>query len=94
MRTYPIHHSIRKKALIFGLPVTLFALQMVAVIGSLLVIIFSFGLGVILGALTVNLGLYAGLLRYTRASQVLSLKKVFPHLLSNQQSTDLGYESH
>ncbi|WP_088341722.1 hypothetical protein [Robiginitalea sediminis] len=92
MKTYPIYRSIRKRALIFGLPVSLFALQMVAVIGSLLVIIFSFSLGVILGGLLVNLGLYAGLLRFNRNPQLVTLQKVYPESISNQQSTGLCYE--
>jgi hypothetical protein len=92
MKTYPIYRSIRKKALIFGLPVSLFALQMVVVIGSLLVIIFSFGIGVILGTLLLNLGLYFGLLRYEQHPELVSFQKAFPAAISNQQSTGLCYE--
>lgn len=92
MKTYPIYRSIRGRALIFGLPVNLFALQMVAVIGSMLVIIFSFGLAVILGALLINLGLYAALLRFSRNPQMVTLQKVYPVSISNQQSTGLRYE--
>jgi hypothetical protein len=92
MKTYPIYRSIRKKALIFGLPVSLFALQMVVVIGSLLVIIFSFGIVVILGALLLNLGLYVGLLRYGQHPELVSFQKPFPAAISNLQSTELCYE--
>ena len=92
MKTYPIYRSIRKKALIFGLPVSLFALQMVVVIGSLLVIIFSFSIGVILGTLLLNLSLYFGLLRYGQHSELVSFQKVFPAAISNLQSTGHRYE--
>jgi hypothetical protein len=56
------------------------------------VIIFSFGLGVILGAFLLNIGLYAGLLHYTRNPQIRSLQKPYPGFISNQQSTGLRYE--
>ncbi len=64
MRTYPIYRDIRKGAVIWGLPISLFALLMASVIASLLIIIFSFSLGLILGLLLWNGGLYTGLARW------------------------------
>ena len=92
MNTYPIYRSIRRRAQIFGLPVSLFALQMVTVLGSLLVIIFSFGAGIVLGALLLNLGLYVALLCHTRTPFQVSAGHPYPSYISNQQSTDLFYE--
>ena len=92
MKRYQIYRNIRKRALIFGLPVSLFALQMVAVIGSLLVAIFSFSLLLVLGAIVVNLTLYVVLLKLTHQPHMLDLQKDFPNAISNKKTTDLRYE--
>ncbi len=47
MKTFIPYKNIRKRAMILGLPLALFALQMISVIASLLLIIFSFSLGMI-----------------------------------------------
>lgn len=92
MKRYEIYRNIRKKALIYGLPVPLFALLMLSIIGSLLVIIFSFSLMIIIAAVIWNLVLYFILTRITSNPQLLNLRKVFPILISNKKSTDLAYE--
>ncbi len=94
MKKYEVYRNIRKRALIFGLPLTLFALQMVSVIGSLMVIIFSFGLGSILGALLWNPLLYIILTKLTNNPQMLAFGHPFPKHISNRQNSFLAYEDH
>ena len=92
MKRYEIYRNIRKKALIYGLPVPLFALMMLSIIGSLLVIIFSFSVLIIIAAVLWNLVLYFILTRITANQQLLHQKKVFPVLISNKRSTNMLYE--
>lgn len=92
MKTYQVYRNIRKMALIYGLPISLFALQMLGVIGSLLVVIFSFSLFLVVGAVAFNLSLYSVLLRLAHRPQLLNVAKVFPSAISNKKTTDLGYE--
>ena len=92
MKRYEIYRNIRKKALIYGLPVPLFALMMLSIIGSLLVIIFSFRLMIIIAAVLWNLVLYFILTRITVNPQLLNQRKVFPVLISNKRSTNMLYE--
>ena len=92
MKRYEIYRNIRKKALIYGLPVPLFALMMLSIIGSLLVIIFSFSLIIIIAVVLWNLVLYSFLTRITANPQLLNQRKVFPVLISNKRSTNMLYE--
>tara|TARA_R110002051_G_scaffold290773_1_gene354376 strand:+ start:11465 stop:11746 length:282 start_codon:yes stop_codon:yes gene_type:complete len=92
MRTFQIYRNIRKRALIFGLPVSLFALQMVAVIGSLLMVIFSFSLLLVMAAIAINLMLYVLLLKLAHQPHILHIQKVFPTAISNKKTTVLHYE--
>ncbi|MFD2562945.1 hypothetical protein [Aquimarina rubra] len=92
MKKFEVYKNIRKRAMIFGLPVSLFALMMVAVIASLLVIIFSFSFGIIIGVLVFNAGLYIGLTRFAHNPQLLQFAKVFPRIISNKKSSALYYE--
>ena len=92
MKGYKVYRNIRKRALIFGLPVSLFALQMLGVIGSLLVVIFSFDLILVIGAVAVNLTLYFVLLKLTHRPHLLHFAKVFPSAISNKKTTALHYE--
>jgi len=91
MKRYEIYKNIRKRAIIFGLPVSLFALMMIAVIASLLVIIFSFSFGIIIGVLVFNATLYVALTRFAHNPQLLQFSKVFPKIISNKKSTALHY---
>jgi len=92
MKGYRIYRNIRKRALIFGLPVALFALQMLGVIGSLLVVIFSFSLVLVLGAAVMNGILYVVLLKLTNQPHLLHIGKVFPRSISNKKTSLLNYE--
>lgn len=93
MKRYEIYRNIRQRALIYGLPIASFALMMLSVIGSLLLIIFSFSLGVITGAVVINVGLYVALIRITQNPQLLNFRKVFPEMLSSKKSSGLSYEN-
>ena len=92
MKGYVVYRNIRKRALIFGLPVSLFALQMLGVIGSLLVVIFSFSMFLVLGAVLVNAALYIILLKLTHQPHLLYVNKVFPRAISNKKTTPFCYE--
>ena len=74
MKTYRTYRNIRKQAMIMGLPISLFALQMVSVIGSLLIIIFSFHFGVIVGLLLFNALLYGALGRWVKKPIPIKVK--------------------
>ena len=93
MKRYEIYRNIRQRALIYGLPIALFALMMLSVIGSLLVIIFSFSLGMITGAVVIIVGLYVVLIKITQHSQLLNFRKVFPEMISNKKSSGLSNEN-
>jgi uncharacterized protein (DUF58 family) len=92
MKKFEVYKNIRKRAVIFGLPLTLFALMMVAIIASLLIIIFSFSFGIIIGVLVFNAALYVALLWITNNSQVFELANSFPKIISNKRNSDLDYE--
>lgn len=78
--------------MIFGLPISLFALQILSVIGSLMVIIFSFSILIILGVILFNTSLYIVLTRITNNPLSFHLMGVFPKLISNKKSTGFTYE--
>ena len=78
MKQYEIYRNIRKRAVIFGLPISLFALMMISVVASLLVIIFSFSFGIIIGVIVLNMGLYIALIRVTNNPQLFHFSKPFP----------------
>ena len=77
--------------MIMGLPISLFALMMVSVIGSLLIIIFSFSLGVIVALLLFNALLFGALAQWVKNPQLLSVQKIFPHTISNKKLSPLSY---
>lgn len=91
MKVYQVYRNIRKRALIFGLPVAMFALQMVGVIGSLLIVVFSFSLSLIIGAVIVNGVLYMILLKLTHRPELFHLSRLFPETISNKKTTPLSY---
>lgn len=93
MKRYRIYRNIRKKALIFGLSVPMFALQMLSVVGALLVIIFSFSAGVILGALLFNSALYIVLLKFPGNRKMQVFRSVFPSAIRNKRSGGLRYDN-
>jgi len=74
-----------------GLPISLFALMMVSVLGSLLIIIFSFSFGVIVALLLFNALLFGALAQWVKNPQFLSIQKVFPRIISNKKLSPLSY---
>ncbi|WP_282179468.1 hypothetical protein [Maribacter stanieri] len=92
MKKYEVYKNIRKRAIIFGLPISLFVLMMIAVIASLLIIIFSFGIGIIICVIIANALLYIGLTKFFQNPQWLHFAKVFPKSISNKKTTALNYE--
>ena len=92
MKKYEVYKNIRKQAMIMGLPISLFALLMVSVIGSLLVIIFSFSLMVIVSVLVFNIGMYVVLTYITNKTTATQLQKVFPATISNKRISPIDYE--
>lgn len=92
MKRFEVYKNIRKRAVIFGLPISLFAVMMIAIIASLLVIIFSFSFGVIIGVLVLNSVLYIALTRVTNNPQLFQMAKTFPKSISNKRNSGLDYE--
>ncbi|GAA3657401.1 hypothetical protein [Flavivirga jejuensis] len=92
MKRFAVYKNIRKRAVIMGLPISLFALMMTAVIGSLLFIIFSFSFLVIIGVFVTNVSLYIGLTQLTKKPASFHFKKVFPQTISNKKESQLYYE--
>ena len=93
MKSYELYRNIRKKALIYGLPIAFFALMMLCILGSLLAIIFSYSLEVIVSVVCLNLGLYFLLIRIAANPQLLHFHSVFPQMISNKKSSGLSYEN-
>ncbi|MAO36483.1 MAG: hypothetical protein CMP12_11370 [Zunongwangia sp.] len=92
MKKFDVYKNIRKKAVIFGLPISLFALMMVAILASLLIIIFSFSFGIIIGVLVLNAVLYIVLTRITINPQLFQMAKAFPKIISNKRNSGFDYE--
>ncbi|MEQ8419323.1 MAG: hypothetical protein RIB64_04895 [Arenibacter algicola] len=92
MKKYPVYRNIRKRAMIFGLPLMLFALQMTSVIGSLMFIIFSFNLVAIVSAIVFNMLLFVALSYCHNNPTLFHLKKVFPDTINNKRASCLNYE--
>ncbi|UAB84373.1 hypothetical protein INR75_19820 [Zunongwangia sp. SCSIO 43204] len=92
MKKFEIYKNIRKRAVIFGLPLSLFAVMMISVIASLLIIIFSFSFEVIIGVLVFNVALYIALIRITNNPQLFQLTRTFPKSISNKRNSGLDYE--
>ncbi|BDW93315.1 hypothetical protein MACH07_21470 [Flagellimonas marinaquae] len=87
MKQYSVYRNIRVRALIFGLPVAFFALQMMAVVGSLMMVIFSFNLMLLIGVGLVNAVLYGVLLKLVQEPGMLQIGVWFPHSISNKKIT-------
>lgn len=92
MKKFEVYKNIRKRAVIMGLPISLFALMMTVVIGSLLFIIFSFSFAVIISVLLLNGVLYIALTHITKNPALMHIKKVFPKTISNKKGSRLNYE--
>lgn len=85
MKQYEIYRNIRVRALIFGLPVAFFALQMMAVVGSLIAVIFSFNLILLILMGIGNTVLYGTLLKLVQEPRLLQIGVSFPHIISNKK---------
>ncbi|MEP6262863.1 MAG: hypothetical protein ABJ092_14900 [Gillisia sp.] len=92
MKKFELYRNVRKKAMIWGLPISMFALMMIAVIGSLLVIIFSFSFAMIISVVVLNAVLYISLTRISANPQLLQYSKVFPKIITLKRSTGIDYE--
>jgi predicted neutral ceramidase superfamily lipid hydrolase len=92
MKRFEVYKNIRKRAVIMGLPISLFALMITAVIGSLLLIIFSFSFVVIISVLVFNTLLYISLTHIVKNPALLHFIKVFPQTISNKKESQLFYE--
>tara|TARA_R110000744_G_scaffold227271_2_gene345517 strand:- start:1639 stop:1917 length:279 start_codon:yes stop_codon:yes gene_type:complete len=92
MKRFEVYRNIRKRAVIFGLPISLFALMMMSVLASLMVIIFSFSFGMIIGVAIFNAALYIALTRITNNPQLFQLAKAFPKIISNKRNSGIHYE--
>lgn len=93
MKRYQIYRNIRKKAMIYGLPVPFFGLMVLILIGSLLVIIFSFGIGSVAGAVIFNSSSYLFLTRLSKNPHLLRRGSVFPKVISNKKCSGLSDEN-
>lgn len=92
MKQYETYKNIRKRAVIFGLPISLFAVMMISIIASLLIIIFSFSFGIIIGVIILNVGLFIALMKITNNPQLFHFSKPFPQIISNKKPTLFNYE--
>jgi type IV secretory pathway VirB3-like protein len=92
MKKFEVYRDIRKRAMIMGLPISLFALMITSVIISLLFIIFSFSLWVIVAVFLFNGCLFVVLTHLSKNPAVLHFKKAFPRTISNKKLSQLNYE--
>jgi len=92
MKRFEVYKNIRKRAVIFGLPISLFALMMVSILASLLVIIFSFSFPTVIGAMIFNAVLYIVLGRINSNPQLFQFGNSFPLIISNKKNSTLDYE--
>ncbi len=91
MKKYEVYKNIRKGAMIWGLPISLFAMMMLSILASLLVIIFSFSFLVIIGAILWNGTLYVVLTKIACKAILLNFNRVFPKIISNKKDNILHY---
>jgi hypothetical protein len=77
--------------MIMGLSISFFALMMVAVIGSLLIIIFSFSFSFIVGLLLFNVLLYGALVQWVRKPFHYKMRSILPKSISLKQLNFLDY---
>lgn len=92
MKHFEPYRNIRKQAMVLGLPLSYFALLMVSVIASLLVVIFSFGLGVIVFVIFWNCAVFIALSRLSGHTGLFDRGGVLPSSISNKRQSRMGYE--
>ncbi|MDL5511245.1 hypothetical protein QSE00_05430 [Arenibacter sp. M-2] len=91
MKRFEVYKNIRKQAVIFGLPISLFAILMICIVASLLFIIFSFSFMMIISLLVFNSVLYIALIRITSNPQLFQMTKAFPNIISNKRNSGFEY---
>ncbi|AVR47188.1 hypothetical protein C7S20_19110 [Christiangramia fulva] len=91
MKSYIIHRSIRSRATLYGLSIERFAIFMSSVILSLLMIIFSFGFGMVIFMMLWNTLLYIALLR-VKAFPTSRIPGQYPDFISCKQLGLASYE--
>ena len=91
MKRFEVYKNIRKGAMIWGLPISLFAMMMLSILGSLLIIIFSFSFVIIIVAIVWNGALYIALTRASSLVRLLNFNRVFPKIISNKNINILNY---
>lgn len=92
MKRFEVYTNIRKQAAIFGLTVSTFALFMASVIGSLLLVIFSFSLATIGLSVVWNCTFFIILIQITHNPNLFHFGSVFPHSISTKKTNSLHYE--
>ena len=93
MKKFEVYKNIRKRAVLFGLPLSLFALMMCSILCSLMIIIFSFSLLMVIGVPVLNAGLYVVLLNLERIKSIFFLGSRFPKHLSNKPKSNFTYNT-
>lgn len=91
MKRYSVYRNIRKRALIFGLPLPYFAILMITVIASLLLIIFSFGFMVVIGVVLFDVASYISLTRLAASANLFHFSTIFPDSISNKKINMCNY---
>ena len=92
MKRFEVYKNIRKRAVIFGFPISLFALKIVSILASLLIVIFSFSFVMIIGILVFNAALYVALTRISHNPQIFQTANAFPKIISNKRNSGFNYE--
>ena len=92
MKRFEVYKNIRKRAVIFGFPISLFALMIVSILASLLIVIFSFSFVMIIGILVFNAALYVALTRISHNPQIFQTANAFPKIISNKGNSGFNYE--
>ena len=92
MKRFEVYKNIRKRAVIFGFLISLFALMIVSILASLLIVIFSFSFVMIIGILVFNAALYVALTRISHNPQIFQTANAFPKIISNKRNSGFNYE--
>lgn len=90
MKQFEVYRNIRVRALIFGLPLAYFAMLMMAVVASLITVIFSLDLVLLFVAALGNALFYGLLLKLAGDPGLLHMGPSFPVGISNKKITFHG----
>lgn len=92
MKKYEAYKDIRKQALIFGLPLGFFILQIVSILIGFFVLFTAFSLLTIIGLVIFWVGLYAVLGYLTKNPSLFNFSKIFPNIITNKSQNTFNYE--